>query len=154
MMVVAEKEMTSDRKQILEMLSEGKVTVEEAERLIQAGEKSQASSTSDLRTTNVKPVDPRFIRIVVEPIDNPAPGSDVHHVNIRIPLKIIRAGVNLATLIPGDAGKMVQTSLKDKGYHDDISKLSSSALDDLIEALQELSIDATADNHSIKVFVE
>ena len=49
---------------------------------------------------------------------------------------------------------MVQGSLLEKGFNSDITKLSGSALDELIEALQELSIDATVDNHTVKVFVE
>ena len=91
---------------------------------------------------------------MVEPVENADTDKPLHHVNIRVPLKIVRAGVNLASLIPGDAGQMVQGSLLKKGYAGDISKLNGSALDELIEALQELSIDATVDFHTVKVFVE
>jgi hypothetical protein len=91
---------------------------------------------------------------MVEPTESAGSTKDQHHVNIRIPLKIVRAGVNLASLLPGETGRMVQGSLLEKGYMSDISKLDGSALDELIEALQELSIDATIDNHTVKVFIE
>ncbi len=152
--------MTSERKQILELLAAGKVSVEEAERLLQltAGKANAASSDSLTTAISAGGVsDPKFIRIMVEPIEsmkNSDSKKDHHHVNIRIPLKIVRAGVNLASLLPGDTGKMVQGTLLEKGYMSDISKLSGSALDELIEALQELSIDAIIDNHAVKVFVE
>ena len=98
--------------------------------------------------------DPKFIRIMVDPAPDADKNKPLHHVNIRVPLKIVRAGVNLASLIPGEAGQVVQGSLLKTGHTSDISKLDGSALDELIEALQELSIDATVDNHTVKVFVE
>ncbi|MBT4126680.1 MAG: hypothetical protein HOJ22_05590 [Chloroflexi bacterium] len=158
----SETAMTSERRQILEMLSAGKISADEAERLLQltsggqsASDGSGASATASAVTSTVAQVlDPKFIRVIVEP-DPTASGNHArHHVNVRIPLKIIRAGVNLASLIPNDAGNMVQDSLLNKGYKGDLSKLDASALDELIEALQELSIDATVDNHLVKVFVE
>lgn len=156
----SESHMTSERRQILEMLAAGKISADEAERLIQLTSGGvSAPSTATAATPSTASVvaqilDPKFIRIIVEP-DPEARGNHAqHHVNIRVPLKIIRAGVNLASLIPNDAGHMVQDSLLNKGYKGDLSKLDASALDDLIEALQELSIDASVDNHLVKVFVE
>jgi len=153
----SESPMTSERRQILEMLSAGKISADEAERLLQltSGGGSTGSANATAVTTTVAQIlDPKFIRVIVEP-DHTATGNHArHHVNVRVPLKIIRAGVNLASLIPNDAGNMVQDSLLSKGYKGDLSKLDASALDELIEALQELSIDATVDNHLVKVFVE
>ncbi|MCZ6616665.1 MAG: hypothetical protein O7E57_00925 [Gammaproteobacteria bacterium] len=148
--------MTSERKQILELLAAGKVSVEEAERLLQltAGDSSAASGTGSASATSPRVSNPKFIRIMVEPVEGADSKQPLHHVNIRVPLKIVRAGVNLASLIPGEAGQIVQGSLLEKGFNSDITKLSGSALDELIEALQELSIDATVDNHTVKVFVE
>ena len=138
------------------MLAAGKLSVEEAERLLHLTARGSGAASVDSSTAAIsqRVSDPKFIRIMVEPAENADTKQDQHHVNIRIPLKIVRAGVNLASLLPGDTGQMVQGSLLEKGYMSDISKLDSSALDELIEALQELSIDATVDNHTVKVFVE
>ncbi len=148
--------MTSERKQILEMLAAGTVSVAEAERLLQltADGSGVSSGPNSEPTVSVRVRDPKFIRIIVDPVKDADPSQPMHHDNVRVPLKIVRAGVNLASLLPGDAGRMVQGSLLEKGYMSDITKLSGSALDELIEALQELSIDATVDNHTVKVFVE
>ncbi len=148
--------MTSERKQILEMLSAGKISVAEAERLLQLtnGLAGSTPTSSAVPVVQNRVVDPKFIRIMVEPAPDADKNQPLHHVNVRVPLKIVRAGVNLASLIPGDAGQVVQGSLLKTGHKSDISKLDGSALDELIEALQELSIDATVDNHTVKVFVE
>jgi hypothetical protein len=147
---------TSERKQILDMLAAGKITADEAEQLLQLTSKvsSGSSDASAPPAVIVKIRNPRFIRIIVEPNSQTIGNQAQHHVNIRVPLKIVRAGVNLASLIPNDAGHMVQNSLLNKGFKSDLSKLDATALDELIEALQELSIDATVDNHLVKVFVE
>ncbi len=138
------------------MLSAGKISVAEAERLLQLTTEvsGRAADGSSLPAVPQRVADPRFIRIIVEPVKGTDHTNPLHHVNIRVPLKIVRAGVNLASLIPGEAGQVVQGSLLKTGYASDISKLDGSALDELIEALQELSIDATVDNHTVKVFVE
>ena len=138
------------------MLSAGTISVEEAERLLQltAGGSGVTPGAASDPAGSVRVTDPKFIRIMVEPAHDADPGQPLHHVNVRVPLKIVRAGVNLASLLPGDTGRIVQGSLLEKGYMSDITKLSGSALDELIEALQELSIDATVDNHTVKVFVE
>lgn len=148
--------MTTERKQILEMLSEGKISVSEAERLLQLtnGLPGGSQPADSLPAVSNRVNDPKFIRIMVEPAPDADKNKPSHHVNIRVPLKIVRAGVNLASLIPGEAGQVVQGSLLKTGHTSDISKLDGSALDELIEALQELSIDATVDNHTVKVFVE
>ena len=148
--------MASERKKILQMLAAGKVSAEEAERLIQltANPSDGPAASSPETAFAAKVRDPKFIRIMVEPSPQ-APGDQPqHHVNIRVPLKIVRAGVNLTSLIPNDAGRMVQDSLFNKGFKSDLSKLDGNEIDELIEALQELSIDATVDNHLVKVFVE
>ena len=152
----SESRMTSERRQILEMLSAGKISADEAERLLQltSGGSVGPAAANIVTTTVAQVLDPKFIRIIVEPDPTVTGNHARHHVNVRVPLKIIRAGVNLASLIPNDAGNMVQDSLLSKGFKGDLSKLDATALDELIEALQELSIDATVDNHLVKVFVE
>lgn len=138
------------------MLAAGKISADEAERLLQLTSTGSVGKAASSSATSVvaQILDPKFIRIMVEPSPDATGNHARHHVNVRVPLKIIRAGVNLASLIPNDAGHMVQDSLLNKGYKGDLSKLDATALDELIEALQELSIDATVDNHLVKVFVE
>ncbi len=137
------------------MLAEGKISVGEAERLLQLTSGGSGGSPGDSsagRTGSYgKTSDAKYIRVVVEPHDQ-AKGKT--HVNIRVPLKIIRAGVNLASLIPGEASDAVQEKLRDKGMDFNISRLDDKSLDALIEGLQELSVDVVDDKQHVRVFVE
>lgn len=153
--------MTTERIVILKMLSDGKITVDEAERLLQLsgkapgmpGSQSESSgagsSTSRSGTRN-----PQYIRIIVEPGPDAVGKKAQQHVNVKVPLKIIRAGVNLASLIPGEAGETVQDKLDAKGFNLNISKLTGESLDELIEGLQDLSVDVDDPEHRVRVFIE
>ena len=143
------------------MLAEGKVSVEEAERLLQLtanvpGMPSDDSAKSEpsrpVSTGRTK--DPKYIRVIVEPGAEAEGKKAQQHVNVRVPLKIIRAGVNLASLIPGEAGDTVQDKLRDKGIDLNISKLTGESLDELIEGLQDLSVDVDDPEHRVRVFIE
>jgi len=78
--------MNEERKKILEMLSEGKITVGEAEKLMEALTKDQKESTEIKDASKTKVF--KYLRVLVEPKDT---GGD--RVNIRIPLNLIRAGM-------------------------------------------------------------
>ena len=85
-----------NRRQVLDMLAQGKITADEAERLLSlvdqpAGAEPRGAETSEAR----KPV-PKYLRVVVG--DGNDPQSE--HVNIRVPMGLIRAGVKLAALLP------------------------------------------------------
>src|SRR5215211_3757110 len=89
--------MNEQRKDILDMLAEGKVTAEEAEQLIAALERGQplAASSLDARPKGRA----KYLRVVVDVLENGEPGR----VNVRVPLQLLRAGVRLAALIPPQA---------------------------------------------------
>ena len=90
--------MNEQRKQILEMLAEGKVTADEAERLIAALERDQSDMSSPPPRSQQKPR-PKYLRVVVNSPDNFG-GDGPGRVNIRVPIQLLRAGVQLASLIP------------------------------------------------------
>lgn len=87
--------MNAERKSVLEMLAEGKITADDAERLLDKmsgspiDEGSPKEGTVEGAAHSAKK--PRFLRIMVE-----KPGQD--HVNIRIPLSFMRTGTHLAVL--------------------------------------------------------
>ena len=92
--------MNEERKQVLQLLAEGKITVDEAEQLIVALERDQSappqtSPDVDLR----KKPRPRYLRVVVKSPDNFG-GKGPGKVNVRVPIRLLRAGVRLASLLP------------------------------------------------------
>jgi len=138
--------MNEERKRILEMLAEGKINADEAERLLSA--LSRETETGSNITEKVW--GHKYLRVVVEP----APGSaSTEKVNIRVPLKLIRAGLKLAAFIPKDAQVKVNEALHEKGIDTDFSKIKPEALEDLIAQLDDLTVDVEG-KEKIRVFCE
>ncbi|MBU6296883.1 MAG: hypothetical protein KGJ79_04955 [Alphaproteobacteria bacterium] len=137
--------MNEDRKQILQMLSEGKITPDEAERLIAALEKTGDAAP-------YRDGAPKYLRVLVE-AEKEGAGEELTKVNIRVPITLLRAGVKLAGLIPQEARGHVNEALREKGMTFDISQLKPENLDELIDNLRDLSIDVDQKNRLVKVKV-
>jgi polyhydroxyalkanoate synthesis regulator phasin len=141
--------MSENRRQILQMLADGKITADEAERLITALEKAPSGAPHARK-------DAKYLRVLVEAADEPG-GEQLTKVNIRVPVKLLRAGVKLAGLIPQEAREHVNDAMREKGISIDLDKLKPEDLDELIEELQDMSIDvdeAGGQKAKVKVFFE
>lgn len=137
--------MNEHRRQILEMLSEGKITADEAERLIAALDKNAASESATAGratpTTRYK-----YLRVLVDSDSGGNPHQGPVKVNIRVPMNLLRAGVRLAGLIPPQAREHVNQALRQKGIPFDINQIKPDNLEDLVDQLNELTIDVDANN--------
>lgn len=143
--------MNEQRRQILQMLAEGKITADEAERLIDALEREQPESQPGA-ASRPKPR-PRYLRVVVSSADNPG-GDGPSRVNIRVPLQLLRAGVRLTSLIPPQALTKVNAELNKSGVPLDLTELKPQQLEELIEQLDELTIDVDDPDSKVQVFCE
>ena len=146
-----EEKMNEDRKKILEMLSEGKITVEEAENLIsalQSDTTESATGMSEIRTADKSKF--KYLRVLVEP----GPNSDnSDKVNIRVPLNLIRAGLRWASFIPQSVKPKVDAALKDQGIDIDLSKMKPEDLEELITNLNDLTVEVEG-KEKVRVFCE
>ena len=144
--------MENNRRQILDMLAEGKIQVDEAERLLSlvSGEVESADREQPGSTNRSSA---KYLRICVEPGDD-ADEDHAERVNVRVPMALIRAGVKLAALIPSSSADSVNEELRKKGINFDIGSLKADDLDPLIDALQDLEIDVKDGHHKVRVFVE
>jgi hypothetical protein len=144
--------MTEERRQILEMLAEGKINAGEADRLISAldGPSSTATATATVQT---KPL-PKYIRVMVDAKEGK--NNQPVHINVRVPIALLRAGVRLASLIPSAAQERVNQALREQGMDFDVSQIKPENLNEIIDQLQDLSvdIDQKQDDVKIKIFVE
>ncbi|MFC2145690.1 hypothetical protein ACFLQQ_05100 [Actinomycetota bacterium] len=137
--------MTDERKKILEMLSEGKITADEAGRLLSAVSKDNGSYF-----VNTGNKEPKYLRIMVEP----GPESkNPDKVNIRVPLKLIRAGLKLAALIPKSAQNQVNDALHEKGIEMDFSQIKPEDLENIVKQLDDLTVDVEG-KESVRIFCE
>jgi hypothetical protein len=136
--------MNENRRQILEMLSAGIITADEAERLISAVEKDPGSASGSNPKTK-----PKYIRVVVD--DN---GKGTTKANIRVPMQLLRSGVKLASLIPVQARDHVNSALHEHGVAFDLSQIKPENLEELIDQLDELTVDVDDKDVKVRVFCE
>jgi len=138
--------MSEDRRRILDLLAQGKITVTEAEELLNAVGGDAPREATDAPAKGK----PRFLRVLVDD----ASKGDNTHVNIRVPLQLIRAGVKFSTLMPKDAQHHISDALEKKGMHLDLSQLSPETLDTFVESLGDLTVDVDDDATKVHIFCE
>ena len=146
--------MTENRKRILEMLADKKISVEEAERLLTltGDEESKIEQVSDTPPERKKTG--KYLRVVVEPGPGSEAGQKAERVNVRVPMNLIRAGMKLTSLIPPQAADKVNETLKDKGIDFDLRNLKPDDFEELIEALGDLEVDVDSGREKVRVYVE
>jgi hypothetical protein len=138
--------MNEDRRRILSMLSEGKLSASEAEALLDAVAIAPRSQPDGDVVAN-----PRYLRVVVEGHE----GAHDSKVNVRVPFSLIRAGVRLAALLPATAHGPINKALREQGIDIDVSKIKADDLEDLVQHLTELSVDVESNNgEKVRVFCE
>ncbi len=131
-------------KKILEMLSNGKITVEEATALLSKLQDTDTVDEEIIETESgeVKKRAPRYLRVVVD-------SADGDKVNVRVPMSLLKTGIKLSALVPGNAAEQMSSH----GF--DLSQLSKLDGDELIEALSDLQVDVdSANGDKVRVFTE
>jgi hypothetical protein len=128
--------MNENRRKILDMLGQGQINADEADRLIGALEKEQEPTKAR----------PKYLRVLVD-------SEEDSKVNIRVPMQFLRAGVKLANLIPVHARLHVNDALHKQGIDLDVGQLNSQTLEELVDQLDDITIDVDEKNHKAKVRV-
>ena len=143
--------MSEETRRVLEMLSQGKITVEEADRLMQAVGAPRGEPSGDKSTPADQPA-PKFFRITVNQAGRD--GGRAETVNVRVPMSVVRGGLRLGSLIPGLMGERTKQPLRDKGVDFDFSKLDFTQLEALMQDLGELTIDVDDRDTQVRVRCE
>ena len=139
--------MNENSRRVLEMLSEGKVSVDEAERLLSLVDEEPEA------TAEVQPLAPprtgaaRYLRVTVD-------SDGEEHVDVRVPLALIKAGVKLRTLLPEQAAQGINTALQDNGINVDIHNLRTEDLEQLVDALSEVEVNVHDGDDKVRVYCE
>jgi hypothetical protein len=127
--------MSEDRKRVLEMLAAGKVTVDEAERLLAA--LAEAPPEADAAAA---PRKGGYIRVTVRKKGKEAKEGADKYVGIRVPFSLVKGGMRLGAMIPG-CGEAVTEHLKKKGIDFDVTKMDPDAVEAALRDLGEMEID-------------
>jgi hypothetical protein len=146
--------MNENRRQILDMLSEGKISVDEAERLLLLVDREPSGSQRPEPDARSRSAIPRYVRIVVQPLDDGDGDDSENTVNIRVPITMLRAGMQLPALLPEMAALGINKALQEKGIDIDVTKLKTQDIERLLEALQEFEVDVHTGDQQVLIYVE
>jgi hypothetical protein len=137
--------MSEDRSRILNMLAEGKITAEEAERLLDALASGAAGGSTPAEPAikgdpgPLLEALPKFLYVKV----NSADGDTV---DVKIPIALVRSGLKLTSLIPPQAMEQINSSMSEHGMSIDFANLKPEDIDELVEALREMEINVDSTN--------
>jgi hypothetical protein len=135
--------MNENRRKILEMVADGRITADEAERLLAAMENEPRRARNSA---------PEFIRVVMT---GEGRDGEPANVNVRVPMQLLRAGVKLVSLIPPQARDQVNAALRREGVPLNLSQIKPENLEELVEHLSELTVDVAGGKKStVRVFCE
>lgn len=147
--------MSDEKRQILEMLAEKKISVDEAERLLNAlGESDdrqrhhRAAGEVDRPSADRKK--PKYLFISVKPKEGE--GKQGEKVNIKVPLFLLRTGLKIGGVLPDSAKEKINRALGEKGI--DIGKLNEADFDELVSGLSDLAILVDDDNEKVSIYCE
>jgi hypothetical protein len=141
--------MNENRKQILEMLAAGKITADEAERLIAAMEHEPGAAAAGDGTAKPRA---KYLHVTVDA--ESYPGKPPTKVNIRVPMQLLRSGVRLAGLIPLQARTHVEEAMRQKGIDIDLSQIRPENLEEIVDQLQDITVDVDDDKAKVRVYAE
>ena len=140
--------MNEERRKILDMLAQGKITADEAEKLLDAvgdpGTGAAAETDTAVRRSW------KYLRIQVEPGPN---SEEDERVNIRVPFKLIRAGLKFAAFIPREAHDKVNKAFREKGMDIDLARITPQDLEEIVSNLDDMTIEVDGKD-KVRIFCE
>jgi hypothetical protein len=137
--------MSEERRKILEMLAEKKISVDDAEKLLAAVSEAPQETAAGAGKPG-----PKYLRVLVEP----APGNtEGDRVNIRVPLNLVRAGLKFASFIPPQVRDKVNSELKEKGMAFDLNHFNPQDIEALLVHLNDLTVEVEG-KENVRVFCE
>jgi hypothetical protein len=146
--------MSDEKRQILNMLAEKKITVDEAERLLQALDETpvehqrhddhhQAASGSGSGRKA------KYLYISVKPKDENGRGEKI---NVKVPLFLLRTGLKFGAILPDSAKEKINRALGEKGI--DIGKLDQADFEELVSGLSEMAIMVDDEDEKVRIYCE
>src|SRR5476651_170522 len=148
---------TDDTRRILDMLAQGKITVDDADRLLKAVSAEPAVETAAADTAADGRPRTRWIRINIH-----KPAKDETHrakdVNIRVPIAVVKGGMRLGALIGTFAGEKAAQRMKDRGLdldlsaiNGDLSRMNGPEFDMFLKSLEEANIEIDDGKSQVRI---
>jgi len=173
--------MSDEQRRVLDLLAQGKITVDGADSLLRAlaaqqGSEPAAAAGNDRDEADVmlhdKPArkwrgmfgfgavkvplterpGARYLKIEVH--KPAADGREQKNVNIRVPIALVRGGMRLGTIIGFYADDKVQQRLRERGIDLDLSKLDKADLDNLLNNVGEMTVNVDNGKSQVRISCE
>ena len=147
--------MSEERKRILQMLADGKIDVDQAERLLSAIGESDVDAVPDSSSDSGPKRTGKAIKYLYVVV-NETPGGDHpgEQVKIKVPLKLLRAGVKLGSVLPDGTKDILSDKLRQKGLDIDLGKMDDKAFADIVDALSELDVRINEKDEQVRIYCE
>src|SRR5262245_39917329 len=165
--------MSEESRRVLDLLAQGKITVDEADRLLAAigpaptDPASAGAAAAGKGSATAEAPSPKYLRITVtkprkwsEDDEKQArrtwmgPGEKAgpnREVTIRVPIGLVRNGMRLGAMIPGLTGGDLHARLRERGVDIDLSKIDADTIDQLVSQFGEMNIDVSGRGGSAQV---
>jgi hypothetical protein len=152
--------MSDDTRRILDMLAQGKITVDEADQLLAAIAASAAhTGEANDRAGAGDPSAQRWVRIRIH--KQPKDGREGKEVNIRVPIAVVRGGMRLGAIIGTFAGEKAAQRMKERGIdldlskiNADFSKMNGAEFDAFMKSLDDMNIDIDDGKSQVRITCE
>ena len=151
---------TDDIRRVLDMLSQAKISVDDADRLIKAmrTERPADPATADPASDGRQPV--RWFRINIH-----KPAKDEAHkpkdVNIRVPIAVVKGGMRLGAIIATFAGEKAAQRMKERGLdldlstiNGDLSRMNGAEFDTFMKSLDDMNIEIDDGKSQVRITAE
>ncbi len=146
--------MSDERRRVLELLAQGKITVDEADRLMRA-----VDPRGDDGAAREPGAPPRWVRIQV--LKAAKEGRDAKDVNIRVPIAVVKGGMRLGAIIATFAGGKAAQQMKDRGIdldlskiNGDFSKMNGAEFDAFMKSLDDVNIEVDDGKSQVRITCE
>jgi hypothetical protein len=144
--------MSDDTRRVLDLLSQGKITVDEADQLLKAVSGASSAPKADEAASSGPAKRPRWLRINIQ-----KQATDQHgekNVNVRVPISIVKGGMRLGALIAPFAGERSIARLREKGYDMDLSRIDAESIESMLKDVDDLNVHIDNGKEQVRITCE
>jgi SHOCT-like protein len=151
---------TDDTRRILDMLAGGKITVDEADRLLKALAADRPTDAAPAGGTTGRDARPRWFRINIRKPAK-ADGHAAKDVNIRVPIAVVKGGMRLGAIIASFAGEKAAQRMKARGVdldlstiNGDLSRMNGDEFAAFLTSLDDMNIEIDDGKSQVRITAE
>lgn len=143
--------MSDDTRRVLDLLAQGKITVDQADQLLKAVASPQPSK--DGASESGAAPRARWLRINVQK-QSDDPNGEKKNVNIRVPISFVKGGMRLGALIAPFAGEKAIARLRERGYDIDLSRVDAEAIETWLKDVDDLNVHIDNGKEQVRITCE